>query len=910
MVSILLLLCSSLCALLLPLDILPLAQTSPFLALDTDGTTYLTSNDAIRSRIIAVGQGDIVRFCYQERSRSDGEISAIGPLTVSDGVLYFIRNYSKTNDVTFHRWELVSYDPVVAETAVVLGGETVDLQVTDVAIADRVIYLSGIESSNQFGASVDTIALYRATLDDPDHEMEAVSAVDAPDGATVLSAVHGGGNTVCALLANGRLLRVNGRQTETVYLPDGCSSISAISATNGYLWARSATGGSFLTGTAAYLRLRETTENALSGVAMSNQLTMRILTEPQGQVALAHSVGEETQHCTRLHVPLPIRFQLCLPVIALADTIVLLLLVLTFVGKRLVSSHRLCYHITAEAIGLTFCLFVLLFASVIAAMVHTQNEKAEDQATWAAQNMVSQLQNSTILNFYSNGDLSTALSADSSSAQNASAQATSSSTSTGLLASHEQEIRSLLNTQPMNVGSAMAFAVYMQPQDTPSLVYASRGQVDNDPVVQNTMRATWQQGYAVTGQTRLDGRRTILCAVPVRQFGDMSAVVVCLVTTVDLLTLLGKPLQLFSLFAILLFLFCALLFALLIRKQLQPLEPLVEQMDKLAMGNTNLDTVKCADNELGHIWHSLKELSVGVAIHDYETAMTLEACRRFVPHGLEHLLSRSSITEVSFGDLTVADGTIGLVTVSNNDHMRTTLDDAAFMQYVNRCFLTISKSIRPEGGMLLTSGFDLSAIRILFHEEPDKGVRAFLSLLGAAQDAASSAQPLDCFTLLHKTRFLYGVAGAQDEAFPYLASAEISFFSNKLPLFAEIGCRLVVTDAFLNTLTGHYTTRYIGFFSSPEGRILCKLYEILDCYGEIERTTREKYDARLQEAIRCFYQNDFYLARNLFLAILRLCPGDGVARWYLFACEHYFNAGAGEEARYDLFGVHQLPNAI
>ena len=88
-----------------------------------------------------------------------------------------------------------------------------------------------------------------------------------------------------------------------------------------------------------------------------------------------------------------------------------------------------------------------------------------------------------------------------------------------------------------------------------------------------------------------------------------------------------------------------------------------------------------------------------------------------------------------------------------------------------------------------------------------------------------------------------------------------------------------------------------------DGKTSYKLYEVLDCYGELERAQREQYDVRLQEAIRCFYQNDFYLARNLFLAILRLCPQDGVARWYLFACEHYFNAGAGEEARYDLFGI-------
>ena len=82
-----------------------------------------------------------------------------------------------------------------------------------------------------------------------------------------------------------------------------------------------------------------------------------------------------------------------------------------------------------------------------------------------------------------------------------------------------------------------------------------------------------------------------------------------------------------------------------------------------------------------------------------------------------------------------------------------------------------------------------------------------------------------------------------------------------------------------------------------------KLYEVLDAYPGLERELRRGYDQRFQEAINLFYHNDFYLARNVFSSLLRACPGDGIARWYLFACEHFFNQEGDAEPDYSLFGI-------
>lgn len=84
-----------------------------------------------------------------------------------------------------------------------------------------------------------------------------------------------------------------------------------------------------------------------------------------------------------------------------------------------------------------------------------------------------------------------------------------------------------------------------------------------------------------------------------------------------------------------------------------------------------------------------------------------------------------------------------------------------------------------------------------------------------------------------------------------------------------------------------------------------KLYEILDAYPGMERDLRKAYDQNFQKAVNLFYRSDFYLARNLFSTILRACPGDGIARWYLFACEYLFNQEGETAPDFSLFGMRE-----
>ena len=79
-----------------------------------------------------------------------------------------------------------------------------------------------------------------------------------------------------------------------------------------------------------------------------------------------------------------------------------------------------------------------------------------------------------------------------------------------------------------------------------------------------------------------------------------------------------------------------------------------------------------------------------------------------------------------------------------------------------------------------------------------------------------------------------------------------------------------------------------------------KLYEILDAYTEEKRKIMVDSDVNFQQALKLFYSNDFYLARNLFNEVLKANEQDEIARWYLFHCEYHLNKPEAEVS-YGLF---------
>lgn len=340
----------------------------------------------------------------------------------------------------------------------------------------------------------------------------------------------------------------------------------------------------------------------------------------------------------------------------------------------------------------------------------------------------------------------------------------------------------------------------------------------------------------------------------------------------------------------------------LLRVALRPMAELTRQMRAVSDGDLTASGTAERNDELGQLHDAMQEMCAGLSIRDYEVNSIIRSYRRFIPTALHELLDRASVMEVSFGDSNSITGCISLYSVNNRDSARSVLNDDAFVDFVSDCFSMLYEQVEAHSGQMLANGFELASIPVYYPQKPINALNAGLELQGRVSRKSDRVAP-NYFQMMHYTSFMYGIAGVEDRVFPFFSSGEIEFLSSFSDRLSSLGVAMAATDSYMNMTSGlQGRSRYIGFVSSADGKYSYKLYEILDAYNDTERVKRIRYDSQFQDAIRLFYHNDFYLARNQFSTLLKSCPNDGVARWYLFACEQAFNSEP-DSIDYQLFGI-------
>ncbi|MDR1292734.1 MAG: HAMP domain-containing protein [Clostridiales Family XIII bacterium] len=360
-----------------------------------------------------------------------------------------------------------------------------------------------------------------------------------------------------------------------------------------------------------------------------------------------------------------------------------------------------------------------------------------------------------------------------------------------------------------------------------------------------------------------------------------------------------------------------------IRWSLRPLRALARQIDRFTQGDFEVDGTVRAKGELGNIHRAVSEMGVSLAIKQYETDRMINSFHRFAPRGVSKLLGRAGIMEISSGDVTTIDDCVAIVSVENREKVLRGTDNSRFMTFVNLCFSKIYECVNNHNGLLLSGDFDLSSLPVLFSlrggSSRGDALRFGLDLIDhmgdgqvGAHDEESGLPSPAFFLMLHKTEFIYGIAGTEQKAFPFVSSAELNFLGTYNKRLWSLGIRMVATEQFIEELSKYGVAiesltpwRYIGLFSTEDGAKNYKLYEMLGCFSDKERDLRLNYNERLQSAIRLFYKNDFYPAMVEFSSLLKLNPKDGLVRWYVFACEKYFNEGDVTKVRYNLFGAEE-----
>lgn len=316
------------------------------------------------------------------------------------------------------------------------------------------------------------------------------------------------------------------------------------------------------------------------------------------------------------------------------------------------------------------------------------------------------------------------------------------------------------------------------------------------------------------------------------------------------------------------------------------------------------DGEKPSEKGTGHsrdvdwMWSSLTEIQKRMVQMDYRNEQILRSLSRFVPKRAEELLGKSSVAEMKSGDVSKINGTMAIFASKEPVVLKRRLMDTA-----NYMLSLMEKLIDDRDGYFVPGGGSLSAFRILFLDECRDTVGFAVELMQEMVKHVRSSALLPS-VLLHHSSYVYGLVGTEDQCFPFSFSADMGFLKSYSEWLEEMDLHLVITEDVKNREDLKAAIRYIGYIRLTLSNDKVGLYEVLDVCEAQERRKKLMYNDRFQEGLNLFYQHDFFLARSTFSDILKDCPEDQVAKWYLFTCEKYLNQSYSGDFSYEFREVN------
>ena len=300
-----------------------------------------------------------------------------------------------------------------------------------------------------------------------------------------------------------------------------------------------------------------------------------------------------------------------------------------------------------------------------------------------------------------------------------------------------------------------------------------------------------------------------------------------------------------------------------------------------ALGRKNIKIPDTAAMDMKSMWNSLSELLKRMEEINYEKFMIFEGYYRFAPKNIETIMGKDSIFEVQNGDITKVSGTLMLFSTESGNgdfsdrRVKSLVNIISFMDHFSE----------KEDGILVSQDSSLSVLQFLFLDRERHTTSTATQFL----HRNTSDRGSDFVSgFLYYDDFIYGVAGTRTQCLAFLTSIHTKEMESYAIWFQSMRIPLVITESIARREdTGQI--RYIGFIILDSDGRKIKLYEVIDASPAKVRQLKLMSKDKFEETLELFYSKEYYLARNQFSEILKECPEDSLAKWYLFESERYLN---------------------
>jgi len=308
-------------------------------------------------------------------------------------------------------------------------------------------------------------------------------------------------------------------------------------------------------------------------------------------------------------------------------------------------------------------------------------------------------------------------------------------------------------------------------------------------------------------------------------------------------------------------------------------------INDVALGRTKIRVPETPARDMKAMWNSLSEMAKRIEEINYDKFRIFEGYYRFAPKNIEMIMGKDSIFDVNNGDAVNIQGSLMLVSTENKGYGERRIKSLKnIVSYTER----YSDS---EEGILVSEDSSLSILQFLFLDScrmvTDRAVQFLHRNMSDPDSGFISA-------FLYYDSFIYGVVGVNTQSLVFLTSPDSAEMEAYASWFEKMQIPLVVTEDMVERENiGQH--RYIGYIELQNRTRKIKLYEALDACEARQRQLKLANREKFEKSLEYFESRDFYLARNNLTEIIKECPEDEMAKWYIFECEKFLSGEAEEE---------------
>lgn len=285
-------------------------------------------------------------------------------------------------------------------------------------------------------------------------------------------------------------------------------------------------------------------------------------------------------------------------------------------------------------------------------------------------------------------------------------------------------------------------------------------------------------------------------------------------------------------------------------------------------------------NDMRMLYSGLRQIATDILRVNYEKYKMLQVYYRFAPKDIEKIMGKNSILDVKVNEQVSIEATLAYISFNINER----LEQHEQLRDINEYYTKLGRVRKKHGGIIFNSSTDLSTIQMMFNKDIQDAVAFGIALVS---EESNSTKDNHAFVLLHRSAFVYGISGDEEQTFAFAHSKEMKIIEKHIEGLRKLGIRMAVTDDVYATLGSEVKCRYIGYVQDEDTKF--NLYEILDAYPAKIRQQRINTAEKFAEALQLFYQSDFYFARTLFTEIVKDGIDDDIIKHYIFQCESCLN---------------------